>query len=77
MATHFSILAWRSPRTEEPGSYSPWGGKELDTTEGLTHMHTCIKNGRNFSVSKERGKVTSNTFIGVGMQRMLNKIWET
>ena len=57
-------------------SYSPWGSKELDTTERLTHMHTCIINGRNFNVSKERGKVTSNTFIGVGMQRMLNKIWE-
>ena len=24
MATHSSILAWRIPRTEEPGGYSPW-----------------------------------------------------
>ena len=24
MATHFSILAWRNPWTEEPGGYSPW-----------------------------------------------------
>ena len=24
MATHSSILAWRIPWTEEPGSYSPW-----------------------------------------------------
>ena len=31
MATHFSILAWRIPWTEEPGDYSPWGCKELDT----------------------------------------------
>ena len=32
-ATHFSILAWRTPWTEEPGRlYSPWGCKELDTT---------------------------------------------
>ena len=23
-ATHSSILAWRIPRTEEPGGYSPW-----------------------------------------------------
>ena len=29
MATHSSILAWRIPRT----GYSPWGHKELDTTE--------------------------------------------
>ena len=34
MATHPSILAWRIPWTEETG-YSPWGPKELDTTEGL------------------------------------------
>ena len=36
MATHSSILAWRIPRTQKPGS--PWGHKELDTTEQLT---TC------------------------------------
>ena len=35
-ATHSRILAWRIPWTEEPG-YSPWGSKESDTTEGLTH----------------------------------------
>ena len=33
MATHANILAWRMPWTEEPGGYSPWGHKELDTTE--------------------------------------------
>ena len=34
MATHASILAWEIPRNISlPG---PWGGKELDTTEGLT-----------------------------------------
>ena len=35
MATHSSILAWRIPQMEEPGGYSPWGRKELDTTEQL------------------------------------------
>ena len=34
METHSSILAWRIPRTEEPGS--PWGGAESDTSEQLT-----------------------------------------
>ena len=29
MATHSSILAWRIPWTEVPGSYSPWGSHEL------------------------------------------------
>ena len=33
MATHCSILAWRIPCTEEPGGYSPWGGKESETTD--------------------------------------------
>ena len=33
MATHSSILAWKIPCTE---GYSPWGRKELDTTEQLT-----------------------------------------
>ena len=37
MATHFSILAWRISRTEEPAGYSPWGCKESDTTKQLTH----------------------------------------
>ena len=35
MATQVSILAWRIPCVEEPGGYSPWGGKEPDTTEQL------------------------------------------
>ena len=41
MATHSSILAWRMPPTEEPGSYSPWGCKESETAEAtntFTHM---------------------------------------
>ena len=37
MATHSGSLAWRGSWTEEPGSYSPWSCKELDTTKQLTH----------------------------------------
>ena len=33
MATHSSILAWKIPWTEELAGGSPWGCKELDTTE--------------------------------------------
>ena len=32
MATHPSILAWRTPWTEEPGGLQPTGSQELDTT---------------------------------------------
>ena len=42
MATHSSILAWRIPWTEEPGSYSPWGHKESDTTE-RPHFHFVFR----------------------------------
>ena len=35
MATYSSILAWRISGTEEPGSYSPWGPQELETTESI------------------------------------------
>ena len=42
MATHPSILAWRIPWTEEPGGYSPWGRKESDTTERLTHTQSLL-----------------------------------
>ena len=33
MATHFSILAWRMPWTEEPVGLQSWGHKESDMTE--------------------------------------------
>ena len=37
MATHTSMLAWIIPWTEPGGLYSPWGRKELDTTEAAEH----------------------------------------
>ena len=35
--THFSILAWRIPWTEEPGGLQSIGRKELDMTEVTEH----------------------------------------
>ena len=44
-ATQSSILAWKIPWTEEPaGLYSPWGHKELETTEQLKIAKTVKKN---------------------------------
>ena len=34
MATHFSILAWRIPGTEESGGYSAWGCKRVRHDSG-------------------------------------------
>ena len=33
MATHSNILAWRIPKTEEPGGLQSMGSQESDTTE--------------------------------------------
>ena len=33
MATHFSILAWRSPWTRSLVGYGPWDHKESDMME--------------------------------------------
>ena len=41
MATHSSILAWKIPRTEEPGRLQSMSRKELGTTEWLS-MHARI-----------------------------------
>ena len=35
MATHFSILAWKIPLTEEPGGLQSRGSQRVDTTERL------------------------------------------
>ena len=39
MANHFSILAWKIPRTEELVGYSPQIHKESDPTKH-THTHS-------------------------------------
>ena len=38
MDIHSNILAWRIPWMGSLASYSPWGHKESDTTEQLTHI---------------------------------------
>jgi len=47
-------LSWRIPWTEKPGSYSPRGRKELDTTEQPTYtytgIHKCSTEGHNVTV---------------------------
>ena len=41
MATHSSILAWKSHGQRSLVGYSPWGHKESDTTERL-HFHFSL-----------------------------------
>ena len=40
MVTHSSILAWKIPWMDSLVGYSPWGWKELDTTEWLHFQRT-------------------------------------
>ena len=43
MATYSRVLAWRIPRTEEPGRlYSPWGAKSLTRLGDLTGLVSSI-----------------------------------
>ena len=42
MATHSVTLAWRNPRTEEPGGLSTWGHKVSDMTEWHLIMMNVI-----------------------------------
>ena len=44
MATHSSILAWKSNGQRSLAGYSPWSCKESDTTERL-NMHKCQETG--------------------------------
>ena len=39
MATHFSILAWKLHGQRSLVGYSPWGHKELNTTEETEHIY--------------------------------------
>ena len=39
MATHSSILAWKSYGQRSLAGYSPWGHKKSDTTEATQHDH--------------------------------------
>ena len=42
MATHFSVLAWKTPWTEEPGGLQSIGHRESDRTEATAHTHQPI-----------------------------------
>ena len=40
MAFHSSVLAWRESHGQRSlAGYSPWGHRELDTTEATEHEH--------------------------------------
>ena len=56
VATHSSVLAWKSPCTEEPPGLQSMGCKGLDTTERLTHKHKSSDAG-NLNMPKRSWQV--------------------
>ena len=56
MATHSSVLAWRTPGTGEPGGLPSVGRTELDTIEATQQQQQCLmecgQNRQNLSVPK-------------------------
>ena len=42
MVTHSSILAWKTHGQSSLVGYSPWGHKQSDMTEELTHRQTTL-----------------------------------
>ena len=52
MATHSSVLAWKSHAQRSLAGYSPWGCKEVDTPEATGHAEHVIQK------MQEAGKVS-------------------
>ena len=42
MATHFSILAWRNPWTEEPGGLQSMGSQRVGQNSSNEHFFTLL-----------------------------------
>ena len=43
MATHFSILAWKTPWTEEPSGVQSTGSQRIGHDSAQTHTHSLIQ----------------------------------
>ena len=63
MATHSSILAWRIPRTEEPGRLQSIGSQRVgNDCSDLAHTHT----GRNAAFGDDTGNGKGAEGLGGG-----------
>ena len=76
MATHSSTLAWKIPRTQEPGGLQSMGCEESDMTEVL-HFHFSLSyigegNGNPLQCSAWRipGKAEPGGLPSMGLHRV-------
>ena len=77
MATHSSIIAWKIPWMEEPGSYSPWGCQELDRTEQLTLSLSAffmVQLSHPYMTTGKTIALTIKTFVGKMMSLLFNTL---
>ena len=70
MATHFSILAWRIPRTDEPGGLQSMGSQRVDTTKRLSLSPTPCP--RSALISQSFQKETMGILTAEGVSRSLH-----
>ena len=77
MATHSRIIAWKIPGMEEPGSYNPWGCKELDRTEQLTLLLSAffmVQLSHPYMTTGKTIALTRWTFVGEVMSLLFNML---
>ena len=75
MATHSSILAWRTPWTEEPSGLQSTGCKKSDMIEQLTLSLFSFKNlYLNLSISVEYFCLSVPTSLFLHMKFFLRKM---
>ena len=74
MATHFSILAWEVPWTEEPGGYSPWGRKGPNSN---WDCYNCVCNSPNLSLSLVCQALVCDLQGGISVSASLVKVLQS
>ena len=77
MATHSRIIAWKIPGMEEPGSYNPWGCKELDRTEQLTLLLSAffmVQLSHPYMTTGKTIALIIKTFVGKVMSLLFNML---
>ena len=73
IAAHSSILAWRSPRTEEPDRLESMGYTESDMTEWLTHA--CIHIADSLCYKQKWTQHCKATILQYKFKKQTNHNW--
>jgi len=66
MATHFSILAWRIPRTEEPGGLQSKGSQRVE--HNLGHSMLPLQGGMGWILIRKL-----RSYMPLSLNKYINK----